>query len=92
MVDIKSSLIKEEEALVGKERAVAEKLAQKKRSAIERFPLPFTLLGTFGLVATFYGFEHLIDNNQFLSEHPIILLAVGISTLAFTGTLYKKLG
>lgn len=92
MVDIKTPLVAEERAVVEKERMAVGKFAEKKRSVIQRFPLPFTLLGTFGLVATFYGFEHLIDGNQFLSEHPIILLTIGVSTLAFTGTLYKKLG
>lgn len=74
------------------EKAVVQKLAQKKQNVLDRFPLLFTLLGTFGLVATFYGFEHLIDKSEILNENPLILLGVGVTTLVFTGTLYKKLG
>jgi uncharacterized integral membrane protein len=49
------------------------------------------LLGAFGLVATFYGFEGLIDSVDILADNPWAILATGIGTLAFTGTLYKKL-
>jgi len=60
-------------------------------STFTRFPIIFSLLTTFGLVATLYGFEKVIDNISFLSNHPEILLVVGLITLAGTGTLYKKL-
>lgn len=74
------------------EQKVVNGLARSRNSAYARFPLLFTMLGTFGVVATFYGFEHLIDRLPFVADNPIILLAVGILTLALTGTLYKKLG
>lgn len=67
------------------------KIRERRAAAFNRWPLLFTLLGAFGLVATFYGFEKVIDQTG-LSESPWILLAVGISVLVFTGTLYKKLG
>jgi uncharacterized integral membrane protein len=51
----------------------------------------FTLLGTFGVVATFYGFEHVIDHMGLFSNHPFLLLGTGLATLILTGTLYKKL-
>jgi hypothetical protein len=70
---------------------VVSKLVQKRESVFSRFPLLFTLLGTFGVVATFYGFEHLIDKFSFFSNNPFVLLATGIITLVVTGTLYKKL-
>lgn len=75
-----------------KENAVVNKLGQTKQSVFQRFPLLFTLLATFGVVSTFYGFERLIDKVDIFSDNPIILLGVGILTLIFTGTLYKKLG
>jgi hypothetical protein len=62
------------------------------RGVFQRFPLVFTLLGAFGLVATFYGFEHIIDQIDFLANNPFLLLVLGIGTLVFTGQLYKKLG
>ena len=60
-------------------------------STFTRFPIVFSLLTTFGLVATLYGFEKVIDNIDMLNKHPEILLIVGLTTLAATGTLYKKL-
>lgn len=60
-------------------------------SVFKRFPLLFTLMGTFGLVATLYGFEHLIDKIPLFVNNPYLLLATGILTLVVTGTLYKKL-
>jgi len=60
-------------------------------STFTRFPIIFSLLTTFGLVATLYGFEKVIDKIGFLSDRPEILLIVGLLTLAGTGSLYKKL-
>jgi hypothetical protein len=73
-----------------KPKKVATKIKKTRRSAFERFPLAFTLLGTFGVVATFYGFEGIIDST-FLNEHPFVLLCVGLLTLVATGSLYRKL-
>lgn len=67
------------------------KLAERKKAVFARFPLLFTLLGTFGLVATFYGFEGIMDRLG-LSENPFTLFLIGVSILFFTGSLYKKLG
>jgi hypothetical protein len=60
-------------------------------SAAVRFPIPFVLLTTFGLVATLYGFEKLIDRSTFFANNPVIILGAGLVTLAITGTLFKKL-
>lgn len=68
------------------------KLIQQRDSAFKRLPLLFTLLGTFGLMATFYGFQHLINKIPVLADNPLITLCVGLLTLLLTGTLYKKLG
>lgn len=84
--------MKAPQTLKEKEAAVINKIAEKRQNVFSRFPLLFTLLGAFGLVATFYGFERLIDRVELLAENPVILLAVGISILILTGTLYKKLG
>lgn len=72
-------------------RPVVSKLAARRNNSFSRFPLLFTLLGTFGLVATLYGFERLIDKSDFLSDNPFILLGMGLLTLILTGSLYKKL-
>lgn len=72
-------------------KIVAKKFDKTRQSVFNRFPLLFTMLGTFGVVATFYGFEGIIDKIDPLKENPFILLAVGILTLVLTGTLYRKL-
>ena len=60
-------------------------------SAFTRYPLLFVLLSSFGLVATFYGFEKVIDNIPFFEQNPHMILVTGIVVLIFTGTLFKKL-
>ena len=75
-----------------KDTAVVNKLDNARKGVFERFPLLFTMLATFGVVSTFYGFERLIDRIELFSENPLILLTIGLLTLIFTGTLYKKLG
>ena len=68
------------------------KLMQQRDSVFKRFPLIFTLLGTFGLVATFYGFQHIIAKIPVLANDPYLTLGLGLLVLLFTGTLYKRLG
>ena len=72
-------------------RLVDKILAEKRQAVFQRFPLLFTLLGAFGLVATLSGFQGVMDTTG-LSENPIILLGLGVAILLLTGTLYKKLG
>jgi hypothetical protein len=60
-------------------------------SAFARFPVIFVFMSTFGLVATLYGFEKVIDDIKFFSDNPKMVLVSGIATLALTGSLYKKL-
>ena len=67
-------------------------LEKKRNNAFKRFPLVFTLLGTFGVVSVLYGVQHLFDKVPFLVNNPIAALIVGIVVLLITGTLYKKLG
>lgn len=60
-------------------------------SAFARFPFLFIFLSSFGLVATFFGFEKLIESIPLFAEHPSTILITGILTLLLTGSLYKKL-
>ena len=73
------------------QQKLIKKLDEKRHNAEVRFPLPTALLATFGFVSVLYGFEKLIDSNEFLSEHPVILLLTGLIVLGITGTVYKKL-
>jgi hypothetical protein len=70
---------------------VTEHARGLRNSTFARFPIIFTLLTTFGLVATLYGFEKVIDRIDFFTAYPEVLLLIGLVTLAGTGTLYKKL-
>ena len=74
-----------------KERKLVKKVNKHRDHAFQRFPLLFTILGTFGVVATFYGFEGIIDRIDLLSNNPWLILATGLTTLAITGTLYNRL-
>jgi hypothetical protein len=89
---LKDSVVLTTTVLKDKENQVLQKLDQRRQTLGQRFPLAFTLVGAFGLVATFYGFEGIINRVDFLYNNPIILLVVGIALLGVTGTLYKKLG
>ena len=87
----KDELVKREKVLLEKEKQLRNSLAKKQQAAFAKFPLVFTLLGAFGLVATLYGFERLIDEVAFLSDNPVVLLVTGLVILVFTGSLYKRL-
>lgn len=69
-----------------------QKLIEQRDSTFKRWPLLFTLLGTFGVASTFYGFQHIIAKIPVLSDNPVIALGVGLLILLLTGSLYKKLG
>ena len=71
--------------------SVSGRLRNFRKSAFTRFPMLFVLLTSFGLVATFYGFEKVIDQIPYFIENPYMILLTGIITLLFTGSLYKKL-
>jgi len=71
---------------------IIEKAARHRESIAEHYPLTFALLGTFGVVSTFYGFEKIIDSIPLLVNNPWILLAMGLSTLFITGLALRKLG
>lgn len=89
---MKESRLKErEQKLVKAERAIKERLGRERQRVFERFPLLFTLLGSFGLVATFYGFEGVIDKIDVFRDNPYLLLGTGIIVLIITGSLYKRL-
>jgi|AntDeeMinimDraft_6_1070357.scaffolds.fasta_scaffold13734_2 hypothetical protein len=68
-----------------------ERLGSIQHTAFERFPLVFTLLGTFGLVATLYGFEGVLDGIDVFAENPLLMLIFGVLLLVGTGSLYRQL-
>lgn len=66
-------------------------IAPIRKSVLQRFPILFSLLVTFGATTTFLGFEKIISQIGVLDRNPLLVLIVGMSVLALTGTLYKKL-
>ncbi len=66
-------------------------IAPLRTSVLTRFPILFSLLTTFGVATTFLAFEKIVSSIVFFDQHPFLMLILGISILALTGTLYKKL-
>lgn len=62
-----------------------------RESTFMRFPVLLLLLSTFGLVATLYGFEKVIDEIPFFAKNPLMILLAGLVSLTITGKLFKKL-
>jgi len=71
---------------------LTQRFNETRRTVFSQFPLLFTLLGTFGFVATLYGFENLIDRIDLFANNPSLLLLTGLAILILTGELYSKLG
>lgn len=77
----KKSIIRREE----------DKILKIHKTYSQKYPSLFTLGGALGLVATFYGFEKIIDKYGLFQNNPWILLASGITLLIITGRFYNKL-
>lgn len=71
--------------------SVHEVFKQHRRTAFERHPFLFSTLGLFGLVATWQGFDDIVERIDFLDAYPSVLLGAGLLILLFTGRLYRHL-
>lgn len=80
--------MKKQKSLLRREEEQVYKL---RKTYAQRYPALFALAGTFGFVATLYGFEKIIDRVDLFSDNPWILLATGISILLVSGAFYNKL-
>lgn len=76
----------------GVERELDAAVQPVRVSVLRRFPIIFLLLVAFGVAATTHGLDELIARSTYFSQHPAVVLCIGIGVLFFTGTLYKKLG
>jgi hypothetical protein len=86
------TLVEEVDAAVEELTRETDKLVEPyRRSVFRRFPTLFMILVTFGVAATFFGFERIIAETSWLGERPWYILGVGLLTLVLTGRLYKKL-
>ena len=72
--------------------SIHQMLQSRRQTAFQRFPVTFTLLGTFGLIATFYGFQGLVDQVQYFQSNPEVVLIGGVMVLFLTGRLHRELG
>ena len=72
-------------------RQEEQQVSKMTRTYAQKYPPLFALAGTFGFVATLYGFEKLIDRVDLFVNNPWILLATGIGVLFVTGSFYNKL-
>lgn len=61
------------------------------RPAHKKYPLLFAFLVTFSVAAVLHGFELWSDHVALFSEHPALLMLLGVLGLFFTGALYRKL-
>jgi hypothetical protein len=71
--------------------SVHEVFQRHRRTAFEKHPFFFSTLGLLGLVATWQGFDHVIDQIDYFKENPGTLLIIGLAILLFTGRLYRQL-
>ncbi|MBI4175052.1 hypothetical protein HY523_00360 [Candidatus Berkelbacteria bacterium] len=86
--EIKGKLSTEEYAKL--QTLVTQSFVQQPRKQLGRIPLLIPLLATFGLVATFYGFEKFLDQT-ILVNHPFELIGIGVVILLITGAAAQKL-
>jgi uncharacterized integral membrane protein len=92
VVDVAEDIIEAAETGVKTvEKKVDAAVAPTRNSFLQRFPILFSLLVTFGVATTFLGFEQLVARTPFLYDRPAFMLAIGVGVLVITGTLYKKL-
>ena len=61
------------------------------KNAFAKYPITFSLLVLFGVVAVMHGFEGLVIQVPFFVLHPGVLFLIGLIILILTGTLYKRL-
>lgn len=64
---------------------------ERTRGVFERYPILFSFLIIFGVVALMHGFDAIIEYVPFFHEHPGCVFIIGLVILIFTGSLYKKL-
>lgn len=68
-----------------------DEVGARTQNVLGRYPILFSLLTIFGVVAVLYGFEEAIGQIPFLAERPLLVFLLGILILIGTGTLYKGL-
>lgn len=66
-------------------------MGKQTQGVLERYPLLFSFLVVFGVVALMHGFDAIIEYIPYLNDHPAIVFLIGLVILVATGSLYKRL-
>jgi hypothetical protein len=90
-VEVVSSFEKVESRTIEITKTVDGYVMPVRETLFKRFPVLFSVLVTFGVSATFIGFEQMLLQYELLRNNPELILIFGVVVLVFTGTLYKKL-
>lgn len=72
-----------------KEERLIQGIVDKRVKAQKKFPFLAAAMAAFGLQATFYGFEKLMDRVHLFTTEPGLVFLGGILILAASGTIYK---
>lgn len=72
-------------------KTIETHVAPVRQSVLKRYPVLFSMIGVFGVATTYYGFEKILSQYDILNQYPWLILLLGVSVLAFTGALYKRL-
>lgn len=88
MLNEQNDPLKQLESLTQK---LNDEMGAHTQRALGRYPILFSLLTVFGVVAVLYGFEAAIAKVPFLADRPLVIFVLGILMLIGTGTLYKGL-
>ncbi len=65
-------------------------MEEKSKGALSRYPITFTILVLFGVVALHEGVKGVLEEFG-LIDHSVTLLIIGLAILIVTGTVFKKL-
>lgn len=71
--------------------SVHEAFARHRNSAFHKHPFFFSTIGLLGLVATWQGFEDIVERISYFDAHPGSLLIIGLIILLLTGRLYRQM-
>jgi hypothetical protein len=71
-------------------KAIESRIASRRNTYAKRYPTSTAIVAILGVILTYYGVENLINNSDYLSEHPIVILVMGIFLLVVTGRLIKQ--
>jgi len=72
-------------------QTVEARVSPLRQTVLSRYPVLFSFLVMFGVATTYYAFEKILGQYEILNQYPWLILGIGLSVLAFTGKLYKKL-